>query len=674
MKALVIKKAAAAVTAALMMSGSWGALGAFDYDESQTVSNTFTFTNEGITASNESGSGYKIKDNALTINAAGVYEVSGTCAEGSIKIKASTTGVVLILSDIHLTSAETAPLTVGKNAQAEIVIKGENTLTDAEDPANETSTDTEVADAFEGAAVKVKSAAEVTFTGTGSLTADGSECKNAIKGGATSSIIFGEDSSDTFTINAKAANNAVAADGSVTVNSGELTLTATGDGLKASPEEDDTESLGIVTINGGSVGIVSGEDGIQADKGFSMSGGSVDIVCAKGHSYNSTLGDTSAKGIKSDAYINISGGEINIDAADDAIHLNGTAGTEELNITGGKLTLQSGDDAIHSDYLLNMGTQGGTDQPEIDVLSAVEGIEGAVICMYSGTGEIYTSDDGINAANGDLTDYSFKLDISGGTWYINAGGDGLDSNGDINVSGGYTEVFGSADGGNAAIDYGDFNSSFNVTGGTVIGIGNSQMVVTPTSGSYLIFGQQGRMGGAMGGHGGQGGQQGMTPPDGQQGGMTPPDAQGGESQQTAISITKGTKIEIRDSSNNVVYIGTGVKSADSIVFASELLDADETYTLYLDGNAAATATVSAGSQQQGGGGMPWEQSQYSKGDVNRDGKVDVKDAMFIIAYANQKTAPKDQEQYRLADLNNDNSIDFRDAMMIVQVLKGKIVL
>ena len=67
--------------------------------------NTFTFTDSGITCSNVSGSGYTMEGTALTINEAGTYTITGSCSEGSIKVKKETTGVTLILKDLTLTSS-----------------------------------------------------------------------------------------------------------------------------------------------------------------------------------------------------------------------------------------------------------------------------------------------------------------------------------------------------------------------------------------------------------------------------------------------------------------------------------------------------------------------------------------------------------------------------------------
>ena len=130
---------------------------------------TFTFTDAGVTASDTSAEGYKISGTDLTINAAGTYTVTGSCSDGTITVKKGTAGVTLILSDLTLRSTASAPLSCNKETAVTLVVTGTNTLTDAEDPANEDSADEAVADAFEGAAIKAKAGASLTITGTGTL-------------------------------------------------------------------------------------------------------------------------------------------------------------------------------------------------------------------------------------------------------------------------------------------------------------------------------------------------------------------------------------------------------------------------------------------------------------------------------------------------------------------------
>ena len=510
---LTMRKITAAAAAVTMVSGMVS-FEAFAYSDSGSYDNTFTFTDTEISASIESGSGFKINGTDLTINAAGTYVVSGECIEGSITVKKGTTGVVLILDELTLTCSSTAPVSINKGAEAEIVIKGTNTLTDSENPANEDSSDEAVADAFEGAGIKVKSGSSLTLTGTGTLTVDGSSCKNGIKGAATSTVTVGESAGDTFTLNVNAANNALAADGELIINGGNVNVTSADDGIKASPDEDDTESKGEVTINGGN---------------------------------------------------------ITVNAADDAVH------GDRVNVLGGDLTITAGDDALKAEYALTVGNEDGSG-PDINVTKAYEGFEGATIILRGGRSSIYTTDDGMNAANGDLTDYDYELNITGGEWYVNADGDGIDSNGNMTVSGGYTEVFGAANNGNGALDIGDFGCSLTYTGGTLAAVGMSGMAVVPTSGDYIAFGMAG-----MGGPGRQGMQ-----------------STGAAS---SVSISKGASIAVKDSGGNTVYETTAAKNANHIVFASDELKAGETYTLYVNGQSAATTSLTSGSGQQSGG-MP----------------------------------------------------------------------
>ena len=484
------------------------------------ANNTFTFTDSGVTASEADGSGFKIEGTALTISEAGTYRITGSCSDGSVQVKKGTTGVTLILDDLTLTASDTAPLSCNKSTEVTIYISGTVTLTDAENPADEESTDEAVADAFEGAAIKVKSGASVVITGTGTLTADGSACKNGIKGAATASITVGASASDTFTLNIKAANHGLASDGSITIVGGKVNITAGNEGIKSEPDEDDTESEGVVTMTGGAVTVNSVDDGVK--------------------------------------------------------------GYKTVAITGGTLNIASGDDGIKCEYDVILGAEGSSVGPVINITKSNEGIEGATVTFYSGSGTIVATDDGVNAANSDLTNYSFLLTVAGGTWIVDAGGDGLDSNGNLVNSGGSMTVYGSANNGNAAIDIGDFGCSWTVSGGEIAAVGMSGMMITPTSGTYVLFGSSGMMGGFGGGTG------------------------------SSISIRAGSTLAVKDSAGNTLWSGTAIKAANCFLYAGSALTSGGSYTLYVNGSAAATASATAGNgqgQQPGQGGQPGQGQQ-----------------------------------------------------------------
>ena len=67
---------------------------------------------------------------------------------------------------------------------------------------------------------------------------------------------------------------------------------------------------------------------------------------------------------------------------------------------------------------------------------------------------------------------SGQITISGGYIFVNASGDGIDSNGTLSVSGGVTLVAGPTDSANGALDY---ETSADVSGGVLIALGSSGM-------------------------------------------------------------------------------------------------------------------------------------------------------------------------------------------------------
>ena len=107
-----------------------------------------------------------------------------------------------------------------------------------------------------------------------------------------------------------------------------------------------------------------------------------------------------------------------------------------------------------------------------------EGIEGKTIEMSGGSFDISADDDGMNAREHyDKAQTETKkkeanpevwVHISGGELHVTAGGDGIDSNGDLIFSGGMSFVNGSDNGKDAALDW---NGSCRVDGGVLIASG-----------------------------------------------------------------------------------------------------------------------------------------------------------------------------------------------------------
>ncbi len=600
----------------------------------ESSDNRFTFSDSAISVSG-SGDGYEISGTELKITQSGTYTLTGSCSQGSVTVKKEVTDVTLILENLTLSASDTAPITCNKSSSVTIQTVGANTLADKEDPED-------TSDTFEGAAIKVKSNASLTLTGTGLLNIE-APCKNGIKGASTAAITV-----SSGTLNIDAAQDALSCDGSVTIKDGTLSLTAENNGLKAEPDETDTESAGTVSISGGKMTIVSGGDGVQATGGLTISGGTLDITTSGG--YQADLAeDTSAKGLKSDKAITISGGTCTLNCADDAIHTNGDA-----TLSGGTYEISTGDDAIHADGALTLGVKDASTGPDVTVNSCYEGLEGTTITLYAGTGHIISSDDGINAANREDKTADIRISCYGGSWTISAGGDGLDSNRDVQLYGGTIEIYSSGNA-DSALDY---DGSCTYQGGTLLAVGMSGMAQAPSSGVSVSFGTTGK--GMMGGFGGgpwpddfdfdpsqkpdnfnppsasdaaasaanSGTAQKPEPPDasgdagdkftrpdktqsdpssdGSQpqapGQFQPDDAFGDDV--SAVSISQGSKLEIRDSSGSTLYSATSLTKATSVIFASEDLTEGETYTLYVDDVEVVSAEAAAGSNQQAGGRFP----------------------------------------------------------------------
>ncbi len=95
------------------------------------------------------------------------------------------------------------------------------------------------------------------------------------------------------------------------------------------------------------------------------------------------------------------------------------------------------------------------------------------ITINNGIIKVISNDDGLNAGG----DKGGTIKINGGTVYIKASGDGIDSNNNIIINGGLIYAMGSARGGDAGIDA---DNGIAINGGTIIALG-SDMLEKPTS-------------------------------------------------------------------------------------------------------------------------------------------------------------------------------------------------
>lgn len=252
-----------------------------------------------------------------------------------------------------------------------------------------------------------------------------------------------------------------------------------------------------------------------------------------------------------------------------------------LNIESGTLNISAADDAVHSDLILNIGAD-GTDGPKISITECYEGLEAAELNVLSGDISILSSDDCLNAANSDLGNYDFVMNISGGSIIAySTEGDGFDSNGDLIISGGTVVVWTANRADNQPLDA---DGTLSVTGGTVLAAGGSNGMGVNISAqqAYVTFGSSGGMGGE------------------------------------SSLISKGDVISVKDASGNELYSGAASCDAVYVFFSSAELSESGSYSLYVGSETSATATAQTCTSSVGnmdGGMQPGGQPGGNMGDM-----------------------------------------------------------
>ena len=309
----------------------------------------------------------------------------------------------------------------------------------------------------------------------------------------------------------------------------EANYTATGDD---DPDAAIYSTANLTLTGEGSLSVEGAyEEGIHTTGGLVIASGTLEVNAAN-------------TGIKGKDYVDITGGIVNVTAAQDGIKSTNTD-DESLGFTrlsAGSVTVSAGDDGLKAPHTLEIS--GGT----LNIEKSNEGIEAQYINILDGDVTVNSSDDGINASlkdsssdtssdttsgtattgqqtqqnqNGQVqqapagggaapggsqgstgqnqnmpqppTDGAMPgggggtfevvdaaINISGGTVTVNAEGDGIDSNGTATFSGGTVTVNGPVAGGNNALDS---NGDLLLNGGSVTTGSTADMFEAPSSAS-----------------------------------------------------------------------------------------------------------------------------------------------------------------------------------------------
>ena len=334
-----------------------------------------------------------------------------------------------------------------------------------------------------------------------------------------------------------AAINVVSAAEAIIYTAAGTTNTVADEANYAATGDDDPDaaiySTANLTLTGeGSLSVKGAyEEGIHTTGGLVIASGTLEVNAAN-------------TGIKGKDYVDITGGIVNVTAAQDGIKSTNTD-DESMGFTrlsAGSVTVSAGDDGLKAPHTLEIS--GGT----LNIEKSNEGIEAQYINILDGDVTVNSTDDGINASlkdsssdtssdttsgtatagqqtqqnqNGQVqqapagggaapggsqgstgqnqnmpqppTDGTMPgggggtfevvdaaINISGGTVTVNAEGDGIDSNGTATFSGGTVTVNGPAAGGNNALDS---NGDLLLNGGTVTAGSTADMFEAPSSAS-----------------------------------------------------------------------------------------------------------------------------------------------------------------------------------------------
>lgn len=316
---------------------------------------------------------------------------------------------------------------------------------------------------------------------------------------------YDEKSASTVTLSGTSATvsgeGVAVSDSTVTISkSGTYVISGQSDGVQIKIAAEKTDDVHIVlngvtmtntnaalfskvdlTINGKGTLNVDGKknNAIKANDTLHITGGTYNIT-AVGDAFN--VNDE----------LNITGTTMTIDAKEDGVKVDNDEDTSvgTMYLSDNTITVTAGDDGIHAsgDLVIDSGTY--------TVKNSTEGLEGKSITINGGDITIYSTDDGVNAANKNAQQSEIFFTMNGGNLTVEVGQgdtDPIDSNGNITVNGGTIKMTGQSGF--------DFDGAATYTGGDIYLNGEKQTeIVNSMPGGEGPQGNGGPGGGAPGRH------------------------------------------------------------------------------------------------------------------------------------------------------------------------------
>ena len=399
--------------------------GAYDASAATTI----TASGGSAEVSGADAGNVTVDGGTVTITGSGTYVVSGTL-DGQVVVNAEKADVRLVLAGASITNTGGPAIDIQDAGSAVMVL--------AEGTTNTLADGSAYADTSEDAATAALFSSDtLTITGTGSLNVtgsynDGISSKNGL-------VITGEP-----TITVDAVDDGVRGKDYLLVSSGSLTVSAGGDGLKSS--EDNDETKGFVALGDATVNVTSGDDGVSATTDVTVDGTTLSIAAGGGQA-NATVSEEQGPGQG---------------APGQGAPGQGAPGQDQA--AGGQSDESQSESTTASPKGINAGVTYAQDTGSVTIDAADEGLQAAFVNVNGGSLDIASGDDGINASNGDYTIEGYEsadsesddgsvLTISGGQVQIDyANSDGIDSNGSAHVTGGEVVVGGAAGSMDGSVD------------------------------------------------------------------------------------------------------------------------------------------------------------------------------------------------------------------------------
>ncbi len=450
--------------------------------------NTFAVTGDGIS----------VEENTIKITKGGDFEVTGECLDGMIYVNTEDR-VKLRLSGMSLTNND-GPAIFFDNTDKGFITITENTENFLADGKEYVTEDADAA-LFSNDDLEIKGDGTLTVTGNykhGIASDDDMNIENGV-------------------INISSYEHGIKVNDTLHITGGEISVTTeTGKGMKAELEvlidagaininsfDEGIESKGLLTINGGDISITSQEDGLNTGSSSTTTEETTDAVPPE-----MPEGQMPERGF--------GGGR------------------------GQRTNGQRPDMSQMPEDMIPPGENGDFPQiPEGMIPPENTGERPEMNGKRPQVGGFGMVDEETAAAH--------TITINGGKIYIKAAGDGIDSNGNLTITGGEIIIDGPENNGNGALDS---DGAMNISGGTVFTASSAGMMQLPREGKVCIA----RI----------------------------------NMQETKAA---GTNVEIKDADGNVIYSHTPTVKFQLITFTSPELVEGKEYKVYINGEECQSFTA-----------------------------------------------------------------------------------